>query len=180
MGGLEALRGQIGLAAAWWNRALAPDFELVEAPRCDGRTNIVVTVDEKIDGMNHFLAYAAMAGRQRWVNFDATEHWFMNANLRKFRQSRNWNAQTFSVAVHEMGHALGMPHVPTEAPASLPSVMHPNVRWIDYRSDIPAYDLGHVKYLYYRRRDENTNSARPGAFNTANLICRNTTQICIN
>ncbi len=100
-----------------------------------------------IDGLNNVLG---TGGSTYWlssssikqaiygsVNFDSGEGWHPSGNA----VVSNSGINLFNVAVHEIGHVIGMDHY-NDAPAIMNSILNPSL------TDLTQSDIDGIRYLY--------------------------------
>ncbi|KAE8734943.1 hypothetical protein F3Y22_tig00000594pilonHSYRG00007 [Hibiscus syriacus] len=96
---LQVMRNVMAQAFRTWE--VVSPFRFIEAPQQGNRADIKITF-APIDGFGNFLAYAYAPGDGR-LFFDEAEHWTANPTSRDQMDLQ-------SVAVHEVGHNMGLDH----------------------------------------------------------------------
>merc|ERR1711966_191564 len=143
----DVLLTELQIAFDKWGAVLNITFEqAAEGTSADVSCNFDTTLVEEtaFDGPGGALANASVSGTSCSITFDANERWELQGLKHPQRQFMDWDEMYFNflpVAIHEIGHILGLCH--SEAPID---VMSPY--YIRDRVNLSDNDIARVKAIY--------------------------------
>ncbi|XP_040575020.1 matrix metalloproteinase-2 isoform X1 [Lepeophtheirus salmonis] len=149
------IRRELSSALSLWSKDSALNFKEING---NDKADIEMSFEKlnhgdgyPFDGPGSVLAHAFFPGNSRGgdIHFDAAEIW---TSKRASHLSRDGVASIYGVALHEVGHSLGLSHSPIET-----SIMFPWYSQSEKLVHLPPSDRLAVQHLYGESKHRSSN-----------------------
>ncbi|KAG5860632.1 Matrilysin, partial [Gonioctena quinquepunctata] len=150
-----------GYGRLYFQRAYTPDADIIVAFGSGFHGDVF-----PFDGPGHTLAHAFFPSQQDPlggdIHFDDDEYWVDD-------NSKNEGTDFYAVALHELGHSLGLAHSPVESSVMFPYYKAPDsgAPHLDYDDIMGMYELYISRYLDEDKQTTPRQSPRKATTTTA-------------